>query len=121
MDNPFVGNMTEEETYQKYVRPAIEKIETEFDSDLTVQELAASVYVTPQYLSRLFTRFLGCSTHEYLTSHRINEAKRYLLANPKMEIQEIARQVGFGSTSHFIAVFKKKTGITPLSFRSGRR
>ncbi|MDE7061424.1 MAG: AraC family transcriptional regulator, partial [Lachnospiraceae bacterium] len=114
-------NMTEEETYQKYVRPAIEKIETEFDSDLTVQELAASVYVTPQYLSRLFTRFLGCSTHEYLTSHRINEAKRYLLANPKMEIQEIARQVGFGSTSHFIAVFKKKTGITPLSFRSGRR
>ena len=121
MDNPFVGNIAEEETYQKYVRPAIEKIETEFDADLTVQELAASVYVTPQYLSRLFMRFLGCSTYEYLTSHRINEAKRYLLANSKMEIQEIARQVGFGSTSHFIAVFKKKTGITPLSFRSERR
>ena len=121
MDNPCVGNMAEEETYKKYVKPTIEKIETEFDADLTVNELANSVYITPQYLSRLFIRFLGCSTHEYLLGHRINEAKRYLLATPKMEIQEIARQVGFGSASHFIAMFKKKTGVTPVSFRAGRR
>ena len=114
MDNPCVGNMAEEETYKKYVKPTIEKIETEFDVDLTVNELANSVYITPQYLSRLFIRFLGCSTHEYLLGHRINEAKRYLLATPKMEIQEIARQVGFGSASHFIAMFKKTTGVTPV-------
>ncbi len=61
MDNPCVGNMAEEETYKKYVKPTIEKIETEFDADLTVNELANSVYITPQYLSRLFIRFLGIS------------------------------------------------------------
>ncbi len=116
----YVGNMAKEETYQKYVEPVIQKIETEFDADLTVQELAASVYVTPQYLSRLFMRFLGCPTHEYLLRHRMNVAKKYLLTKPNMEIQEIARQVGFGSTSHFIAMFKKKTGVTPMDFRTGR-
>ncbi len=121
MDNIYAGDMAEEETYRKYVAPAIQKIETEFDADLTVQELAASVYITPQYLSRLFLRFFGCSTIEYLVSHRINTAKRYLLSKPKMEIQEIARQVGFGSASHFIAMFKKKTGVTPLEFRAGKR
>lgn len=120
MDHMYVGNMAGEETYQKYVAPVIRKIETEFDADLTVQELAAYVYVTPQYLSRLFMRFLGCPTHEYLLCHRINEAKKYLLTKPDMAIQEIARQVGFGSSSHFIAMFKKKTGVTPMDFRAGR-
>lgn len=121
MDNIYAGDMTEEETYQKYIAPAIQRIETEFDADLTVQELAASVYITPQYLSRLFLRFFGCSTLEYLISHRINTAKRYLLSKPKMEIQEIARQVGFSSASHFIAMFKKKTGVTPLEFRARKQ
>lgn len=119
VDGVYAGNITNEPLYQKYVDPVIKRIETDFDVDLTVEELSAAVYVTPQYLSRLFTRFLGCSTYEYLMRYRINQAKRYLLTKPKMEIQEISRQVGFSSTSHFIAMFKKKTGVTPVEFREG--
>jgi AraC-like DNA-binding protein len=73
--------------------------------------------VTPQYLARLFRRFLGCSPYEYLTNYRINRARELLVSNPRLEVQQIARQTGFSDTSHFIAMFKKATGVTPLEFR----
>ena len=82
-----------------------------------MQELSRRVYVTPQYLSRLFRRFLGCSAYEYLTVFRINKAREFLVSRPDMEVQQIAGKTGFSDTSHFIAMFKKITGFTPLEFR----
>ena len=103
--------------FQKYVEPITKEIETNYSEKLTVEQLSRQVYVTPQYLSRLFKRFLGSSVYEYLTRFRITKAKEYLLANPNMEVQRIAGLVGFEDSSHFIAMFKKITGITPHEFR----
>lgn len=103
--------------YQQYLVPVLHEMETNYDSPLTIQELSRMVYVTPQYLSRLFRRFLGCSAYEYLTSYRIAKARELLLSSPRSEVQEIARQTGFTDPSHFIAVFRKITGVTPLEFR----
>ena len=103
--------------YQRYVAPVMKEIETHYNTILTVRELSEKVYITPQYLSRLFGRFLGCSVYEYLTTCRITHAKEFLLMDPKMEVQKIAEKVGFLDTSHFIAIFKKVTGFTPLGFR----
>lgn len=118
----FVGgvynhDLLNEPLYIQYVSPVIKEIETLYDTQITVQELSSSIYITPQYLSRLFRRFLGCSVYEYLTTYRMNKAKEMLLMNSKMEVQLIAQQVGFSDTSHFIAIFKKVTGYTPLEFR----
>lgn len=109
--------LTDEPLYLRYVAPVIREIETNFASELTVQELSGRVYVTPQYLSRLFRRFLGCSAYEYLTTFRINKAREFLVSRPDMEVQQIAGETGFSDTSHFIAMFKKITGLTPLEFR----
>ncbi len=109
--------MTDEPLYLRYVAPVIKEIETRYDTELTVQELSAGVYVTPQYLSRLFRRFLGCSAYEYLTTFRINKARELLVSAPRMEVQQIAGETGFSDASHFIAMFKKITGVTPLEFR----
>ena len=68
-------------------------------------------------LARLFERFLGCSTYEYLTSFRINKAKGLLITDPHLKIQDIARLTGFSSVSHFITMFKRTAGVTPLQFR----
>lgn len=109
--------LTDEPLYLRYVAPVIKVIETHYAQELTVQELSRSVYVTPQYLSRLFRRFLGCSAYEYLTLYRISKAREFLVLNPRMEVQQIARETGFADTSHFIAMFKKITGATPMEFR----
>lgn len=109
--------LTDEPLYLRYVAPVIKEIETRYNTELTVHELSGRVYITPQYLSRLFRRFLGCSAYEYLTTFRINKAREFLVSNPHMEVQQIAGETGFSDASHFIAMFKKVTGVTPLEFR----
>lgn len=117
VDGVNTRDIVEEPLFKRYVEPAVKEIETNYGSELTVKALSRHVYVTPQYLSRLFGRFLGCSAYEYLTAFRINKAKELLLINSRTEVQKIAQQVGFLDTSHFIAMFKKNTGFTPLEFR----
>ena len=117
VDGVYTRDLMEDPLYQRYIAPVIKEIETNYDSELTVKGLSGQVYITPQYLSRLFGRFLGCSAYEYLTTYRINKAKEFLLTDPRMEVQKIAQRVGFLDTSHFIAMFKKVTGLTPLEFR----
>ena len=102
--------------YQRYIAPVLQEIETRYSERITVAELSAGVYVTQQYLTRLFQRFLGCSVYEYITLLRISKAKE-LLSNRRTEIQIIAHQVGFEDASHFTAMFRKMTGMTPGEFR----
>lgn len=113
VDGVYADDVANNPLYLKYVAPVIREIETSYASGLTVQELSSKVYITPQYLSKLFRRFLGCSAYEYLTNYRISKAKELLQGRYRMEIQSIAGQVGFEDSSHFIAMFKKQTGVTP--------
>ena len=117
VDGMYTSELTEDPLYKRYLAPVIKEIETNFATGITVQELSSRVYISPQYLSRLFGRFLGCSSYEYLTSYRINKAKEFLLTYPRMEVQEVAHRVGIPDASHFIAMFKKITGMTPQEFR----
>ncbi len=116
-DQVHTRRPAEEPLYLRYVEPAIKEIETNYSTPMTVQDLSRKVFVTPQYLCRLFQRFVGCSVYEYLTNYRISKARELLLLHPHTEVQAIAGQVGFSDTSHFIAMFKKVCGVTPLEFR----
>ena len=51
-------DLMKEPLYQRYVAPVIREIERHYDKNLTVQKLSCQVYITPQYLSRLFQKFL---------------------------------------------------------------
>ena len=103
--------------YLQYVAPVVKEIETQYQTELTAGSLSRMVYVSPQYLSRLFRRFMGCSVYEYLTMYRISRAKELLLSDPRRKIQDIAQAVGFTHSSHFISMFRRSTGLTPLDFR----
>ena len=104
--------------YLKYVLPIMKEIETNFAEDLTLAEMARRIYVSPQYLARLFRRFTGTSPYCYLQAVRLNHAKELLVNRPDLEVQHIGYLIGIPSSSHFIAVFKKETGYTPLKFRA---
>lgn len=117
VDGLHSAERTENPLYQRYVEPIIKEIETNYREKLTVADLSRKVYVTQQYLSRLFRRFLGCSVYEYVTSFRISKARELLLSRPEMEVQHVAQKTGFEDASHFIAVFRKLTGMTPMGFR----
>ena len=116
-DTTHTSSPADAPLYQNYVLPVIKEIERDFSLPLTVTELSRKVFITPQYLTRLFHRYLNCSAYEYLTAYRISKAKELLITSPHLEIQDIARHTGFTDSSHFIAVFKKAVGTTPLEFR----
>ncbi len=103
--------------YQTYLKPAISYMEKHFAQDISIENLAQQVFITPQYLTRLFQRFFHVTTLEYLNQVRIKKAKEILITKNETEIQVISQLVGFKSSSHFIATFKKATGYTPMAFR----
>ena len=102
---------------EKYVRPVLKLIQDSYMEPLTLEELSGRVYVSPQYLSRLFQQYMGCSVYEYLTGYRMTRAKELLLRHPDRRVQVIANEVGYSDTSHFIQMFRKTAGMTPGTFR----
>ncbi len=86
------------------------------DPELSLQEVAATVNLSPNYLSSLFSQEIQKTFRDYLSELRINRAKEYLL-HSDMKTQEIAELVGYSDAHYFSTMFKKLTGMTPTTFR----
>jgi AraC-like DNA-binding protein len=79
-------------------------------------DLAALGGVHPVHLSREFRRRYQITIGEYIRKRRIEHASG-LLSNSGMPMAEIASTCGFSDQSHFCALFKKYSGMTPAKFR----
>ncbi len=90
------------------------------DLPLTVKDLAAAARMTPNHLSFLVSRWTGRSFSDYLAEQRIERAKR-LLENPTLNINEIARQVGFDDPGYFARRFRQIVGRSPREWRDGKQ
>jgi two-component system response regulator YesN len=83
--------------------------------DLTLQEVAEEVRVSPTYLSRLIKEELGSSFIEYLTMVRIENAIEFM-ENPSYKMYEIAEKVGYSTQHYFSTAFKKVIGVSPSAY-----
>jgi AraC family transcriptional regulator, melibiose operon regulatory protein len=83
---------------------------------LTVQQVAATVNLHPNYAMQIFRDQIKTSMLEYLTRHRVAHAQRLLLTTDQ-RIIDIALEAGFGSPSRFYAVFKHFCGQSPGQYR----
>ncbi|REE70508.1 two-component system response regulator YesN [Paenibacillus taihuensis] len=84
--------------------------------ELTRDDIAASVYRNPAYLSRLYRKETGSSLSDYITEVRIERAKR-LLIETNDKVSNIAEGVGYVHFSYFAKLFKKMTGLSPQEYR----
>ncbi|SFC08173.1 AraC-type DNA-binding protein [Parapedobacter composti] len=82
----------------------------------SVAHYAALLNTTPQNLNAVCRRAAGQSAAAVLAGHLTSEAKRLLLYTD-MTVSQIAAQLDFGDSSHFIKYFKRHTGTTPVAFR----
>jgi AraC family transcriptional regulator len=78
--------------------------------------LAGVAGVHPVHLSREFHRHFHMTVGEYIRKRRIEYACD-LLSNSELSMAEIASTCGFSDQSHFCALFKKHSGMTPGKFR----
>ena len=84
---------------------------------LTVQDVAETVGVHPNYLNRTFKQSTGFTIHETIMREKINLAINMLIYSDHSYI-EIANYLGFTSQSHLGDVFKKHTGMTLRQYRT---
>ena len=86
------------------------------DPELSLQEVAQHVFVTPQYLSRLFKGVVKVSFTEYVTHYRMQKAVS-LLEDVSSSIHTVASEVGYHDSKYFAVCFKKSIGLSPTEFR----
>jgi AraC-like DNA-binding protein len=83
----------------------------------TVQSASAFLNISPNYLSRLLQSLTGQTTQQYLQDKLIEMAK-IRLSTTGLSVSQIAYELGFEHPQSFSKLFKKKTNLTPLVFRS---
>ena len=86
------------------------------DSALSLDAVAASVGITPTYLSAMFKKQEGQSFVSYLTKIRMEHAEEMLRSGRKKNY-EIAEECGYANSTYFSSIFKKYTGYTPSEYR----
>jgi AraC-like DNA-binding protein len=100
-----------------YIKAVANELDRRFNEKITLDQLADKFSISKFHLSREFKKFIGITPNEYLINNRINYSKELLKYSSK-PITEIAETVGIDNISHFINLFKYRTGATPLSFRN---
>lgn len=88
------------------------------DEDISLNAVAASVSLSPNHFSSIFSQEAGQTFVEYLTAVRMERAKE-LLRTTSMKSAEIAYAVGYKDAHYFSYLFKKTQKCTPRQFRQG--
>lgn len=104
---------------QRAQRIVIDYLQSELDARIDLDELAATVEMTPSrflFLSA-FSAAFATTPHQYLIEQRIHRAKT-LLSSTTASITEIGTMVGFSTPSHFATTFKQRVGVTPTVYRN---
>ena len=84
--------------------------------DLSVTELSAIFKTNSSYLSSQFKKEFGTGLLDYITSVRIDAAKKLLVTTDSPNT-EICKQVGYANTRTFLRAFSKSVGITPKEYK----
>lgn len=91
-------------------------LEDDYQNPHSLDSLSEFTGVSKYRLCRDFSDCIGIPPQKYLNQIRIAKAQQ-LLRTTSLTIHEIGSLTGMDNTNHFINMFKKNTGITPLQFR----
>ncbi len=101
---------------ENHIEKIIHYIQAHIDDNLKRSDIAAAVYLTPDYVTKIFKEELGISLKDYILHEKINIA-RDRLRTTNMTVEEVASKCGFTNFSHFSQVYKKITGVSPTRDR----
>lgn len=95
-------------------------IKQHYSEEITRNDLAKTVYLNSDYMSRIFRKEEGMSITDYVMDVRIKKAAE-LLAYTDKPINETAIEIGYDNFSYFSRLFKKRLGYSPKEYRKIKR
>ena len=98
------------------LRRAMEYMTDHLDRDVSLEEIAHEIGLSPFYFAREFRALTNQTPYQYLLDQRMNRAK-HLLKNQAWTVQEIAAMTGFRSPVNFVRSFRQRVGATPGAWR----
>ena len=108
---PFILN----DDQLRKIRLAKDIILERFNEPPTLVELSEEINLGLRQLKQGFKETYGKPVFQYLLDYKMDKAAK-LLSDGKYNVNEVSIELGYSNSSHFIHAFKKKFGITPLSF-----
>lgn len=108
---PYIAN---EDTLSK-IKHAKEIIIEEMNNPPSLPDLAKQVGLNIKKLKTDFKEFYGVPVFSFLLNYKMELAKK-MLQDQQLNVNELAIYLGYSTSSHFIAAFKRKFGITPKQF-----
>jgi len=101
---------------RKEIRIVLDYIHTNYSKELSVEILASIVYLTPDYIGRLFKKSTGKGLSQYIRQYRMEQASGLLL-HTTQKIIDIGVAVGYPNYSYFCQSFREYWGKSPEKFR----
>lgn len=110
------ANPTSAARAQALMQRARQYIDTHYADEISLEQIANHLQISPFYLSHLFSRQSGFSLVEYITRVRMQKA-RDLLADGAKNVSEAAYAVGYRDSQYFSRVFHRYFGVIPKAAR----
>ena len=106
--------------YSIPIQKALIYLRSHYKEGISLTEIAEKAGMNPSYFSTLFKSELGVGFTEYLSSLRMEEAKR-LMEHGSYRMKNIMEQCGFNHYSSFFTSLKKKYGVNPQQYRKEKQ
>jgi AraC family transcriptional regulator len=102
------------------VRKAIELMRDNLQEPLTLKDIASEVWLSVYHFLRVFKAATGQTPRRYLTSLRVDAARRQL-EQADASISEVAHLCGFSSPAHLSSAFTREIGMSPSAYRNSHQ
>ena len=109
-----------EKKFAAWLCKARDFVHDNFQSELSLEDVAQTAGVHPAHLSRVFRQKMGCTVGQYVRGLRFEFACRQILATDR-PLSDIALEAGFADQSHFNRIFRSRMAISPFRYRKVHR
>lgn len=115
MDSHAEGKISPRQ--KEAVAGAVAYLRENYHTHITLESLAMHIFLSKDYLNRIFRETTGLPVNAFLQKLRVEESCR-LLSSTAMSVLEISKACGFGDSKSFYAAFKRIMQLTPGEYRA---
>ena len=105
----------ESELHTNLVNDIIELLKNNIYNRISLNEICKLLFFSNTYLNNIFKKYKKTTIMRYYSDLKIEESK--LLLKSDLSVSEVSDKLNFDDPNYFSKAFKKKTGVTPASYK----